>query len=177
MSWTESTKVRVIPEGSEKKAKNSLECERSLSRTTLSVADARGASPESRFPRLVPPTASRPLPVLARRSISAVSATLLETISAPRSFSYQRKAGMFSLLPSSRPAWLAPVWLERSHSQPTIRWLPSASQRAIVGTWPESTASRRTCSPSPSISKKITPGTSVSLAPRDLRIRRRTTRR
>ena len=54
----------------------------------------------------------------------------------PVSFSYQRKAGMSWLLPSSSPAWLAPVCEERSHSQGTIRWLPSSSQRAIVGAWP-----------------------------------------
>ena len=32
------------------------------------------------------------------------------------SFSTQRKAGMSSLEPSRMPAWLAPVWEERSVS-------------------------------------------------------------
>ena len=32
---------------------------------------------------------------------------------------------MSSLLPSSSPAWLAPVWDERSHSQGTIRCVPA----------------------------------------------------
>ncbi len=41
---------------------------------------------------------------------------------------------MSSLLPSSSPAWLAPVWEERSHSQGTMRWVPCSSHRAIVGT-------------------------------------------
>ena len=36
---------------------------------------------------------------------------------------------MSSLLPSSSPAWLAPVWDERSHSQGTIRCVPRSSQR------------------------------------------------
>ncbi len=72
---------------------------------------------------------------------------------------------MSQLLPSSRPAWLAPVWEERSHSQPSIRCVPSDSQRAIVGTCPSRTASRRTPSPRPSISNMITPGTSVRFVP------------
>ncbi len=65
---------------------------------------------------------------------------------------------MSSLLPSSSPAWLAPVWEERSHSQGTIRWLPSSSQRAIVGACPSLRALRRTGSARPSISNRITPG-------------------
>ena len=88
------------------------------------------------LPRLAPPAASRPPPSEWRRSISTASLPWFETIVCPVSFSYQRKAGMSSLLPSSSPAWLAPVWEERSHSQGTIRWVPRSSQRAIVGACP-----------------------------------------
>ncbi len=116
------------------------------------------------FPRLAPPTASRPPPSEWRRSSSTASLPWLETIVRPLSFSYQRKAGMSSLLPSSSPAWLAPVWEERSHSQGTIRWLPSSSQRAIVGACPSRSARCSTGSARPSISNRITPGTSVRLA-------------
>ena len=39
----------------------------------------------------------------------------------PFSFSTQRKAGMSSLEPSRIPAWLAPVWDERSVSHSARR--------------------------------------------------------
>ena len=95
----------------------------------------------------------------------------------PDSFSCQRNAGMSQLVPSSSPAWLAPVWLERSHSQPISLWLPDSIQRAIVGACPSLIAARRTCSPRPSISNRITPGTSVRFSARAWRARLRTTRR
>ena len=128
------------------------------------------------LPRLAPPPASRPPPSERRRSISTASIIRLETIVRPLSFSCQRKAGMSWLLPSSRPAWLAPVCEERSHSQPSRRWLPCSIQRAMVGTCPSSRARRSTGSASPSISNRITPGTSVRFFLRALRARRRTTR-
>ncbi len=81
------------------------------------------------------------------------------------SFSYQRNAGMSQLLPSSRPAWLAPVCEERSHSQPSRRCEPSDSQRAIVGACPSRSASRSIPSPRPSISNRIVPGTSRAVVP------------
>ena len=128
------------------------------------------------LPRLAPPAASRPPPSEWRASISTASFEWLETIVRPLSFSYQRKAGMSSLLPSSSPAWLAPVWDERSHSQGTIRCVPRSSQRAIVGACPSRRARRRTGSARPSISNRITPGTSVRSASRTRRARRLTTR-
>src|SRR5215217_2662234 len=81
----------------------------------------------------------------------------------PRSFSHQRNAGMSSLLPCRRPAWQAPVCDDQSVSQRTQRWLPSRSQRASVGALPSRMARRRTSCARPSISRKITPGTSVSV--------------
>ena len=74
------------------------------------------ASPESRLPRLAPPSTSSPTPVAWRRSISAQSDGDEQTIMRPRSFSTHRKAGMSSLEPSRIPAWLAPVCDERSVS-------------------------------------------------------------
>ena len=44
-----------------------------------------------------------------------------KTIIVPVSFSTQRKAEMSSLEPSRMPAWLAPVWEERSVSH-SARW-------------------------------------------------------
>ena len=99
----------------------SFALERCRSLIALIVAEQRGASPENMFPLLAPSTASKPPPSERRRSSSAASLPWLETIVRPVSFSYQRKAGMSWLLPSSRPAWLAPVWEERSHSHETMR--------------------------------------------------------
>ena len=78
---------------------------------------------------------------------------------------------------AGRPGW-RPSGEERSHSQPISLWLPASSQRAIVGTCPSRIASRSTPSPRPSISNRITPGTSVRFSRRArARARRRTTRR
>jgi hypothetical protein len=115
--------VRVKPYGSAKYAKYSCALDRLRSLTVLIVAEQRGASPENILPRLAPPAASSPPPSERRRSSSAASFWWFETIVRPLSFSYQRKAGMSWLLPRSRPAWLAPVWEERSHSQGMTWWL------------------------------------------------------
>ena len=87
----------------------------------LTVRIAVSASPESRLPRLAPPSVSRPFPVAWRRSISAQSAGEEQTIIRPSSFSTQRKAGMSSFEPSRIPAWLAPVCEERSVSHSASR--------------------------------------------------------
>ena len=69
---------------------------------------------------------------------------------------------MSSFDPSRIPAWLAPVWEERSVSHST-RWCdPSWSQRPISGALPFRMARCSTGSARPSISRKTTPGTSVS---------------
>ena len=60
------------------------------------------------------------------------------------------------------PACDAPVCDERSVSHSTSRCVPSLSQRAIVGALPSRIASWRIGSPSPSISRKMIPGASVS---------------
>jgi hypothetical protein len=75
------------------------------------------AWPESRLPRLAPPFISRPLSVATRRSISAQSAGAEQVITVPVALSTQRKAGMSMFEPRRIPAWLAPVWDERSVSQ------------------------------------------------------------
>ncbi len=82
----------------------------------LTVRITSSASPESRLPRLAPPSTSSPDPAW-RRSISAQSAGAEQVIIVPVSFSTHRKAGMSSLEPSRIPAWLAPVCEERSGSQ------------------------------------------------------------
>ena len=81
----------------------------------------RCASPVKRLPTLLPPCASSPWPLETRRSISVASAGWLETRSRPLAFSYQRKAGMPSLLPCRMPAWLAEVCEGGGHSH-SARW-------------------------------------------------------
>ena len=102
----------------------------------LTVRITSSASPESRLPRLAPPFTSSPTPVAWRRSISAQSAGAEQAISLPVSFSTHRNAGMFSFDPSRMPAWLAPVWEERSGSHSASRYPPSATQRAMFGALP-----------------------------------------
>ncbi len=81
----------------------------------------RFASPVKRLPTLLPPPARRPWPSETRASISVASAGWLETRSRPLAFSYQRKAGMPSLLPCRMPAWLADVWDGGGHSHSESR--------------------------------------------------------
>ncbi len=81
------------------------------------VTYARVASPVMRLQMLTPSLDSRPSPFDRRRTISAASSGLLETMSFWRSRSYQRKAGMPSLLPCRIPAWLAEVIDGRMASQ------------------------------------------------------------
>ena len=61
------------------------------------------------------------MPVDRRRSISAQSWGEEQTIIVPVSFSTHRNAGMSSFDPSRIPAWLAPVWDERSVSHSVRR--------------------------------------------------------
>ena len=85
----------------------------SASRLTVRMLSA--ASPESRLPRLAPPSRSSPLP--ERRCSMAAQSAGSEQATVRRSpFSTQRNAGTSSLLPSRIPAWLAPVCEERSVS-------------------------------------------------------------
>ncbi len=95
----------------------------------------------------------------------------------PVSFSTQRKAGMSSFEPSRIPAWLAPVWEERSVSHSISRCVSSASQRAITGALPSRIARRSTGSDRPSISRKTMPGTEVRVIPAVRSAMRWTTRR
>ena len=83
----------------------------------------------------------------------------------PLPLSTQRNAGMSSFDPSRIPAWLAPVCEERSGSHSTSRWLPSSIHRASVGAAPSRIARCSTGRASPSISRKIRPGTSVTVTP------------
>ncbi len=87
-------------------------------RTVLIVSIEYGASPETRFARLAPPSCSRPLPFEWRASISAASRGRFETIALPCSFSHQRNAGMSWFEPCRIPACMAAVWDDQSHSQP-----------------------------------------------------------
>ena len=102
----------------------------------LTVRITSSASPESRFPRLPPPSTRSPLPVACRRSISAQSSGAEHTISLPDSFSTHRNAGMSSFEPSRMPAWLAPVCDEKSVSHSTSRCVPCSIQRASSGAFP-----------------------------------------
>jgi hypothetical protein len=62
------------------------------------------ASPERRFPRLVPPSTSRPMPVARSRSMRAQSSGAEHAVRRPLSLSTHRNAGMSSLEPSRMPA-------------------------------------------------------------------------
>jgi hypothetical protein len=66
---------------------------RAVSNIVLKVRTLLAASPESTLPRLEP-SRNKPSPLETRRSISAASLGLFDTIRRPVSFSYQRKAGM-----------------------------------------------------------------------------------
>ena len=142
----------------------------------LTVRIVSSASPDSRLPRLAPPSTSSPLPVARRRSISTQSSGEEHARSRPVSFSTQRNAGMSSLEPSRIPAWLAPVCDERSVSHSASRYPSSAIQPAIVGALPSRMASRRTGSARPSISRKMIPGTWWSRSPWRRAMRRVTLR-
>ena len=83
----------------------------------LTVRITSSACP-SRLPRLAPPFRRSPLSEACRRSISAQSSGAEQVITLPVSFSTQRNAGMSSFDPSRIPAWLAPVWDDRSGSHP-----------------------------------------------------------
>jgi hypothetical protein len=127
----------------------------------LTVRITSSASPDSRLPRLAPPSTSSPMPDERRRSISAQSCGAEHVISVAVSFSTQRNAGMSSFDPSRIPAWLAPVCEERSVSHSLSTCVSSASQRAMVGALPSRIARCSTGSASPSISRNTIPGTSV----------------
>ena len=92
------------------------------------VTYARVASPVTRLQMLTPLFDSRPSPLDTRLTISAASTGLLDTISFWRSRSYQRKAGMPSLLPCRMPAWLADVIDGRMASQRDRRGCRSRTQ-------------------------------------------------
>lgn len=104
-----------------------------------------------------------PRPLASRRSISAQSPGAEQLIIRPVSFSTQRNAGMPSLEPSRIPAWLAPVWEERSVSHSVRSYPSSASQRARFGALPLRIANWSTGSARPSISSMISPGSELSI--------------
>ena len=105
------------------------------SRAVVSVRTV--ASPVTRLPRLTPPSTSRPSPLDVRAAMIAASAGGLAATRDRRSRSYQRKAGMPSLVPWRRPAWLAEGSSTAGHRLPAESlWLPSRTQSAIVLTDP-----------------------------------------
>ena len=93
-----------------------------------------------------------------RLTISAASTGLLETISFLRSRSYQRNAGIPSLLPCRMPAWLADVIDGRIASHGERTWLPLRIQLASVLTEPARTRPARIGCARPSIWMMTTPG-------------------
>ena len=91
----------------------------------------RVASPVMRLQMLAPLFESRPSPFEMRDTISVASTGLLEAIRCWRSRSYQRKAGIPSLLPCRIPAWLADVIDGRIASQRDSLWVPSRTRPAM----------------------------------------------
>ncbi len=126
----------------------------------LTVSRLCGASPENALLILTPPSASRPRPLLNRRSISAASRGRLVTIRRPASFSYQRKAGTYRDAPCRMPAWLVGVvdGIPVCHSM--NRCEPERTHRLRVGRFPAVTAHRSSGADSPSIWMMTTPGPS-----------------
>ncbi len=120
----------------------------------------RVASPVTRLQMLAPLLESSPSPLETRDTISPASTGLLETISFWRSRSYQRKAGIPSLLPWRIPAWLADVIEGRIASQRDSLWVPSRTQLASVLTDPARIRPARIGWASPSIWMITSPGLS-----------------
>src|SRR4026207_92073 len=110
---------------------------------------------------LAPLLESRPSPLDTRRTISPASTGFLEPISFWRSRSYQRKAGMPSLLPCKMPAWLAEVIEGRMASQRESLCDPSRTHLARLFTEPARIRPARIGWASPSIWMITSPGLSV----------------
>ena len=83
---------------------------------------------------------------------------------------------MSSFEPRRMPAWLDPVWDEKSVSHSSSRCVPSATHRASSGVLPSRIDRRRTGAASPSISRNSSPGTSVRTCSPERRATRSTTR-
>ena len=107
------------------------------------VRKARLASPEKRLPTLAPPCQQAVAVRDAPLDLGGVGRVVRDEQPSV-SFSYQRKAGMPSLLPCRMPAWLAEVWEGSIAVQPSRRWLPWRTQPLITGTRPARTWRRMT---------------------------------
>src|SRR4249919_2797842 len=121
----------------------------------------RVASPVNRLQMLTPLFDRRPSPFEIRERIRFASTGLLEAIRCSRSRSYQRKAGMPSLLPWRMPAWLPDVIDGRIASHLDSLWLPSRTIPAIVLTDPARIRPARIGWARPSIWRITRPGLSV----------------
>src|SRR3954468_1720933 len=121
----------------------------------------RVASPVIRLQMLAPLFDRRPSPFETRDTMSWASTGLLEAIRCWRSRSYQRKAGIPSLLPWRMPAWLPDVIDGGIASQRDSLWLPSRTQFDIVLTEPARIRPARMGWARPSIWRITRPGLSV----------------
>src|SRR3954454_1377709 len=121
----------------------------------------RVASPVRRLQMLAPLFDRRPSPLEMRDAMSVASTGLLEAIRCLRSRSYQRNAGIPSLLPWRMPAWLPDVIDGRIASHFESLWLPSRTQLAIVLTEPARIRPARIGWARPSIWRITRPGLSV----------------
>src|SRR4029079_11934363 len=109
---------------------------------------------------LAPLFERRPSPFEIRDTISVASVGLLEAIRWLRSRSYQRNAGIPSLLPWRIPAWLADVIDGRIASQRDSLWVPPRTQLARLFTEPARMRAARIGWASPSIWRITRPGES-----------------
>src|SRR3954447_4297908 len=121
----------------------------------------RVASPVRRLQMLAPLFDRRPSPFEMRDAMRVASTGLLDAIRCWRSRSYQRNAGIPSLLPCRIPAWLPDVIDGRIASHLESLWLPSRTQFAIVLTEPARIRPARIGWASPSIWRITRPGLSV----------------
>ena len=134
----------------------------------LMVSSDVAASPENRFEMLTPSSASSPRPLPTRASMIAASSGRFATRSRPISRSYQRNAGMPSLLPCSSPAWLTGV-VDGTRAVHSVQvWLPERTHRLIVGMLPERISLSSNGAGTPSSWTNTTPGMSdvTSCTPR-----------
>ena len=145
--------------------------------TVLIVSIECAASPDRMFARLAPSAWSSPRPSDWRRSSSSASRGMVRDDRLAAVLLPPAEGGHVVVV-AVKQAGLAGARLRRPVGlPPASRCVPSRSQRDSVGALPSRIARWRTSWASPSISRKSTPGTSLSVRSPRRRAWRRTTLR